>query len=431
MTLLNTLRDRITRLRANDSGYSLIMALGLIVLLGATFTIVLGAAGNQIIQSRMSTQTIENEQGNDAALQNALDYLNTELRDPAAVPVDEWLVKKKAGGNPIPTTEAAAQQFTQGNTTYKWWLVDNGDHAIVKTAATTMKRTTNREYRIVAKGVSSFRKGDSGAVYNVSPFGAWSDAIGLERIGSEDPRFTTSGTPGSVGVYGKNTVNGEQISPSGAYNIYDRRASVSATTKDTRTYPLTFDLNGKYAQPTSAACPVKTPAAQYHKGIWDVAPFGYFDGNDTRTVDTTAENVVECYLGAEFPEGKTLTVTGGGVYTVYVRDKTTVNRFAGAINTTGGSQVHFIFEGSRGIDDSGRDIVLGNTANEVQMNNVFIFAPESTCRSANTSKYAVISGSVVCKDFAESRGLKVNYVAPKASPGDGASYMVYVLDHRN
>ncbi|MFS0884985.1 hypothetical protein [Aeromicrobium sp. 179-A 4D2 NHS] len=415
------------RLRGDDSGYSIMMALGLLVLLGATFLVVLGAATNQTLQSRINTETISNEQGNDAAIQNALDFLNDRISDTSAVPVDEWLVNKNSGGGVvIPTGPDSAHKFTQGNTKYEWYLTDNGDHAIVHTSATTMKRTTEREYRIVGKGVSSYRNGTEGSVYNVSPLGAWSDAFAVERIDGTDPTFVVNGT---VGVYYKETLSGSAITGAGQFNRYDRRAEVTNPKSDVKNFPFTLDLNGKYAQPTEAACPV-TPGPGYHKGIWKVGGFGQFDGNDTYTVNTAGGSVVECHLGADFPAEKTLTVTGGGVYTVYVRDTGSVNRLAGKITSVGTSQVHFIFEGSRGAENAGRDVVLGNTVDEVAQTGTFIFAPESTCRAADEDRYAVITGSVVCKDFASSRGLRVTHVQPKASPGDGASHMVYSLDYR-
>lgn len=433
--MFKTLLDRIARLRNEDSGYTFVAALGVFVLLGATFIMVTGAATNQITQSRMSAQMVQNEMGNDAALRDALSFLNNNIKDANTIPADAWLENKSGNtANNIPTTPAAAKSFTRGDTTYKWYVTPAAapaTHAIVHTNATTLKKSIDREYRIVGAGVSAFRKtgSDGDSIYNVSAVGSWRDAIGAESVENASLRALGSGsTPGTVGLYANHTTDGESIYTTGGFVRYDPRAKVENTDTSSVQFPLTLDLNGKYARPNAYSCPVRADKPDWYKQIWDVNGLQAEPGETVEVMAVPGAPTVKCVMGVDLAPGSTLRVMGGGVLVVYVRDASDANRLAGRIDPLGDSQVHMIFEGTRGAP--GRDVVLGDPSTTVSSKNLFVYAPESKCKGSNADTRVTMTGSIVCKTVERFDQLQVTHVAPKIVRESGPNQMVYTLDFR-
>ena len=432
--------------RRDDDGYAVMAVLLVFVLLGATFLLFMSATQNQIGQSRINKQTIGNQYGNDAALARALDFLNSELTDPTGTISDQWLTDNKPGGPTLPSSAATKQTFTEDGTTYTWWVENRPasatreNHAIVHTTATTLGRTTERQHRVTAAGVGTYYTNSEGeAVYNVTPFGAWRDGLAFAKAAATGTagRVNAGNAPGTLGVYSNATVINKDIPAwnpggyaaiAGGITSYDKRAQFNGTTFKVANYPVTTDLNGKHAQPTATACPAEPANGSKHKGIWTKTPFSAATAGTTLTATPTAPGA-SCWMGMNMATSDVITVSGGGVYTLYIRDNPdlTRNYVGGRFNVVGDTQLHLVFEGARGL--SGQPVVFNNAENNesFQPMNTFVFAPVSPCHPQHTFWTYSLTGSLVCAEVREP-SFAVTHRQARTSTKEPMTRLLYVKD---
>lgn len=368
---------------SNDEGFAFGGALMLMVMLIMVSTILLGALTGQLGQSNQNRQFAEGRQGNNAALEDALNELNS-----AGYARPTVTLSGTTPGIPhlLPSDRKSG---TADGAKWSWWF--DADNNLVMIETTSGGKTRTEEVLLDSADVATYRLNASDGnktVYSMSALGAWRDALSFKADPATGSSTINGTVNGSIGLYGNARLeNSAAIEGTKLVTVHDDRAKGTPSYLTRVRAGLTGVLDQRTVRDMSSG--EQDEPASHKCTTWGPA----LTGGTINTNDPT----VKCLEGLKI--GTPLTIVGSGISTVIVRNLTGAQQFIDAnVANPAGGQLHILVDSSNTSDK----IVLGPPGVARNIRGTYIFAPSATCLSPSaTTKF---SGSLACNSVDALKG---------------------------